>query len=69
MASNSLSFKEVETLHEYFQTNKITCKCGHRVFVTKEKGRIICSWCGNYVYRDKKQEFRERLEHARRSCK
>lgn len=68
MSSNSLTFKEVEKLHDFFQENKIVCKCGHRVYIGR-KDKIVCSWCGNYVYKDKKLEFKERLEHARKNYK
>jgi ribosomal protein S27AE len=43
---------------------KIYCsKCGHgTVFYPMEhKSKKICSWCGYYVYKDKKEEFKERL--------
>ena len=43
---------------------KIYCsKCGHgTVFYPMEhKNKKICSWCGYYVYKDKKEEFKERL--------
>ena len=65
MSSKCLTFKEVETLHQYFQDNKITCKCGHRVYVGN-KEKIVCSWCGNYVYRDKLTEFKENLKKEMR---
>ena len=43
---------------------KIYCsKCGHgTVFYPMEhKSKKICSWCGYYVYKDKKEEFKEKL--------
>ena len=39
---------------------KVMCKCGHNQVVTYDK--TICDWCGRWVYRDKKQEFRERVK-------
>lgn len=40
---------------------KVRCKCGHRVIIPYWKKRQLCSWCKHFVYRDKKDEFIERL--------
>lgn len=45
-------FKEISNF-------KVKCSCGHTFATTKEKD--LCSWCGNYVYKDKKNEFTEKL--------
>lgn len=45
-------FKEISNF-------KVKCSCGHTFATTKEKD--LCSWCGNYVYKDKKNEFAEKL--------
>lgn len=39
------------------------CKCGHSVVIypMEKKIKKICSWCGSYVYTDKKEEFKEKL--------
>ena len=40
-----------------FQQNSIKCKnCGHAMLLGR-KDRRICSWCGNYIYKDDKTEF------------
>ena len=39
-----------------------TCKCGHRVLIRKNSQFAICDWCGRNVYRNKKEEFMNRLE-------
>ena len=42
--------------------NKVKCKCGKTVeFWTNEK-KVICEWCGNYVFRTKKDEFDYRMK-------
>lgn len=38
---------------------KIKCKCGHSVLVVKDKN--ICSWCGRFIFKDKKAEFKYRV--------
>ena len=45
-------FKEISNF-------KVKCSCGHTFATTKEKD--LCNWCGNYVYKDKKNEFAEKL--------
>ena len=45
---------------------KIKCKkCEHSVvfYPMEHKYKKICSWCGYYVYKDKKEEFKERLNY------
>ena len=55
----SNDFKLIEERTKY----RIYCKCGHSMvfFPVEHKDRKICSWCGNYVYRNKKIEFINRL--------
>lgn len=67
MSSRYLSFKEIEILHSEMQKNKYLCSCGRKVFIAHDKEKSLCSWCGNYVYKNKKIEFVERLEHARKN--
>ena len=44
---------------------KVKCKCGHTQTVFKDK--TICDWCGSWIFRDKKDEFKYRmLEKIRR---
>lgn len=39
----------------------IKCKhCGHTILPTRE--RLICSYCGKWVYRNEKIEFKYKLE-------
>lgn len=46
---------------------KVKCKCGHVVILGKDK--VICSHCGNWIYRDKRTEFKEKLENARKNIR
>jgi len=41
---------------------KYTCKCGRRVIISSQKDKEICSWCGNYVFKNKKDEFKYRVK-------
>lgn len=42
---------------------KITykCNCGHSVIIAHPKTYEICTWCGNKVYKNKKEEFKDKL--------
>lgn len=42
------------------------CKCGRRQFISKAD-RTICSWCGNWIYKDEKTKFK--YEMRERLCK
>lgn len=50
-------FKKEDKLSEL----NVKCKnCGHTVFPTRD--RIICSYCGNWVYKNDKIEFKYKLK-------
>ena len=42
---------------------KYRCKCGHTVSIYPFEHRVskICSWCGNLVFINKKEEFKYKL--------
>ena len=39
---------------------KVKCKCGKKVVVLNDKK--ICSHCGNYVFKNKEEEFKYRVK-------
>ena len=41
------------------------CSCGHTINIPNKMDKIICSHCGNYVFKDKKTEFEYRLKEAK----
>lgn len=53
-----LTYKEIEDCSKAF---RVKCKCGHSVMITNKYKRLICSWCGKYVYLNKKDEFKNKL--------
>lgn len=64
-----LTKEEFDRCTEEYNKVKHPCKCGRRVVIPYWADKTLCSWCHRYVYKDKKQEFKERLEHARKSYK
>ena len=48
----------------YFDTRRkllVKCKCGCSIMIPAYKDKLICRWCKNYVYRDKGEEFKQKL--------
>lgn len=45
------------------QDGIVKCKCGHSVLLNNVE-KTICSWCGNYVFKDKSKEFEYRLNES-----
>lgn len=43
---------------------KYHCKCGHSLTIYPMEKRIkkLCSWCGHYVYINKRVEFIDKLK-------
>lgn len=56
---------------EYFKRvseNRFYCSnCGHTVVMMPITSKKMCSWCGTWVFRDKKEEFKYRLKEGIRN--
>lgn len=44
---------------------KRKCKCGHSTSISPTKEKVICSWCGSYIFANKRDEFLYRLNEAK----
>lgn len=44
---------------------KRKCKCGHIIVMSPNVEKLLCYWCGKYVFRDSKDEFLYRLNEAK----
>ena len=53
-----------ENLLEFDKANTFKCKCGHSIVIWPIEKKRLCNWCNHYVYRDKKEEFEEKLKNA-----
>ena len=58
MKKKCINTKFIDELSKY----KVKCKCGHTQILTNRFDRVLCSYCGNYIYRDKKTEFMYKLK-------
>ena len=59
---SNLTFRELQNYDKSLENVKFKCKCGHRTVIPKGIEKQICSWCGHYVFRDKKVEFEYRMK-------
>lgn len=53
------AFERDTKIFQEISKHKIKCSCGHVFATMKEKD--LCSWCGKYVYKNKKNEFKEKM--------
>ena len=57
-------YKTLKQLHkedDVFSNYKVKCKCSHVIIISNDRDKVLCSHCGYYVYRDKKEEFKNIL--------
>lgn len=51
-----------EIRESYFAQYRVRCKCGHTFLIVK--GKKLCRYCGEYVYKNKQEEFKDKLRSA-----
>lgn len=54
--------KELPLLLNDITKSRIKCSCGHSVLIPNKKDKCICSWCGNYVFKNKQAEFKYKFK-------
>lgn len=57
-----LTIKEFERMTKEYDKVKYACKCGHRNIIPYNKEKTICSFCGSYVFKNKKDEDLYRIK-------
>lgn len=60
--SSYLTDEEIETYKNELAKVKVQCKCGHKVVMPYWVDKQICTWCRNYVFRNKQDEFKYRMK-------
>jgi len=64
-----VSFQSDTKLLKEYANLKIKCKnCNHPQVIPKFVSKAICTWCGFYIYRDKKLEFKDRVKEKLKCC-
>lgn len=56
------SYYEDTKLFNVYANNTVKCKCGHTVVMRPSTKKTLCSWCHNYIFRNKKDEDLYRLK-------
>ena len=56
--NNKELFKYMDNLQNYI----VRCKCSHLVLIKRNQVFAICDYCGERVYRNEKDEFKDRLK-------
>ena len=59
-----LSLKLQAKLDDAKTDLRVYCKCGHSIFMPVYLKHTICSYCGAKVYRNKNDEFKDKLKVA-----
>lgn len=49
-----------EILESILSNYKVKCRCGHTLIIVG-KPKVICNHCGYYVYKNKQEEFKDRM--------
>lgn len=53
------SNEDIERKRHFVTDNTIKCKCGHSLFF--KRNRMLCTWCGRFVFKDEREEFKYTL--------
>lgn len=46
---------------EYDKVRHYCKKCGHSIIIPHWVEKTLCDWCGNYVFKNDKDEFKYRM--------
>lgn len=63
------SNKEWKRMTDEYDKVKYKCECGHTVIIPYHIDKQLCSWCHRYVFKNKQDEFRYRLNEKRKEVK
>ena len=45
-----------------YADNRYYCSCGHSVVIMPKNNKVLCTHCGHWVFKNKKEEFKYRLK-------
>lgn len=62
---NNFNFNEMTAYIDAINKRKVKCDCGHSLIILPKKfnkrGYNICTHCGNKVFKEQRDEFKDRL--------
>ena len=56
--------KEMDRMFNTYREHSYKCNCGHTVVIPKYLDKIVCNYCGKYVFRNKRDEFVYRFKEV-----
>lgn len=56
------SYTEDTKMFEVLTLYSRKCKCGHTIVMRPSTEKVLCNWCKQYVFKDKKTEDLYRLK-------
>ena len=51
-----------EMISSYYRQYMYRCRCSHTQLIPNQIDRVICSHCGNWIYKDKRVEFKDKIK-------
>lgn len=57
----AMGYKKQDKYFEELQNHTYKCICGHTMVITNKTKKAICSHCYRTVYKNKKDEFMDRI--------
>lgn len=58
------SFAKDEKMATVYRKATVYCKCGHSIVMSARREYKLCNHCGSLVFKNKKAEFKYRLNEA-----
>ena len=55
--------EEYKRMSNEYDKIKYSCKCGHKEVIPAFVDKVVCSWCGRYVFKCQKDEFEFRMKN------
>lgn len=49
-------FNHQKKIDKLYEKNRFYCLCGHSVVILPKEERVFCSFCGHWVYKDKRKQ-------------
>ena len=66
MRKNRRKLENPDKYIEKSVNNRVKCKCGKSIEFWTNNRKVVCQWCGNYVFKTKKDEFEYRMKERLR---
>ena len=59
-----IGINEIEKYAKTLINYRVVCKCGHSQVIPPQLDRTVCDWCGKFIFKDEKTEFKYRVKEA-----